>query len=120
MTCTTLGKEYGVTEGMLASRLVEALFEETLRTKPNTESTGETKTDDPCQTEAAQHIGSPALVNAGPGTGKTATLITRIKYLIGNSERIRPNCSYSHSAMRRRKSCVHGSKRSSPSSARKD
>ncbi|NOT60394.1 MAG: ATP-dependent helicase, partial [Acidobacteria bacterium] len=34
------------------------------------------------QLKAATHIGSPALVTAGPGTGKTATLIRRIEFLL--------------------------------------
>lgn len=34
------------------------------------------------QLEAATFTGGPALVNAGPGTGKTATLVRRIEYLL--------------------------------------
>ena len=38
---------------------------------------------DAFQKAAAEHEGSPLLVEAGPGTGKTQTLIARIEFLIG-------------------------------------
>lgn len=38
---------------------------------------------DDSQKRAAEHEGSPLLVEAGPGTGKTRTLIARIDYLLG-------------------------------------
>jgi superfamily I DNA/RNA helicase/Zn-dependent peptidase ImmA (M78 family) len=34
------------------------------------------------QTEAARHTETPALINAGPGTGKTSTLVKRVEYLL--------------------------------------
>lgn len=34
------------------------------------------------QQAAAQHAGSPALIDAGPGTGKTTTLVMRVAHLI--------------------------------------
>jgi superfamily I DNA/RNA helicase/Zn-dependent peptidase ImmA (M78 family) len=37
---------------------------------------------DPRQLEAATFTGAPALVTAGPGTGKTATLVRRIEFLL--------------------------------------
>lgn len=37
---------------------------------------------DQFQREAAEHLGSPLLVEAGPGTGKTRTLIARIEHLL--------------------------------------
>jgi hypothetical protein len=40
---------------------------------------------DPSQKDAAEHQGSPLLVEANPGTGKTRTLIARIGYLLLNS-----------------------------------
>ena len=38
--------------------------------------------DDPAQEDAASHRGSPYLLRAGPGTGKTRTLVRRIETLI--------------------------------------
>lgn len=37
---------------------------------------------DPSQVQAAEHCGTPLLVEAGPGTGKTRTLIARIQHLL--------------------------------------
>lgn len=37
---------------------------------------------DPSQREAAEHRGTPLLLEAGPGTGKTRTLVARIVHLI--------------------------------------
>ncbi|WP_028133520.1 ATP-dependent helicase [Bradyrhizobium japonicum] len=38
---------------------------------------------DDSQREAAHHEGSPLLIEAGPGTGKTRTLIARLEFLVG-------------------------------------
>lgn len=84
-TSVTLGKEYSISQGMMSSRLAEALFEEQLVNAPKPErgvKDKDARIDDPIQIEAARHVGSPALVNAGPGTGKTATLIMRIDHLL--------------------------------------
>lgn len=43
---------------------------------------------DDSQAGAARHLGSPLLVSAGPGTGKTQTLAERITFLLG--KRVRP------------------------------
>ena len=52
------------------------------------------------QKNAAENIGSPTLVIAGPGTGKTTTLIERYKYLL--SKGIAPEqitcCTFSRKA----------------------
>lgn len=41
---------------------------------------------DDSQLDAAHHEGSPLLVEAGPGTGKTRTLIARLEHLIGKKK----------------------------------
>ncbi len=65
---------------MVAVQLFDALF------LPPVESTKHTKQIkskrlNPEQKEAAEHSGGPLLVRAGPGTGKTQTLIGRLEYL---------------------------------------
>ena len=45
-------------------------------------------TDDPAQEDAARHRGAPYLLRAGPGTGKTRTLVRRVETLI--AERVDP------------------------------
>lgn len=44
-----------------------------------------TKRDDPSQDRAASHTETAYLLEAGPGTGKTSTLIKRILFLIGKN-----------------------------------
>ena len=39
----------------------------------------------PDQVEAATHEGAPFLLEAGPGTGKTQTLVGRVEHLLGRS-----------------------------------
>jgi ATP-dependent DNA helicase UvrD/PcrA len=41
---------------------------------------------DESQREAAHHEGSPLLVEAGPGTGKTRTLVARLEFLLGKKD----------------------------------
>jgi superfamily I DNA/RNA helicase len=41
-------------------------------------------TEDPAQEDAARHRGTPYLLRAGPGTGKTRTLVRRIETLIAD------------------------------------
>lgn len=41
------------------------------------------------QTQAIQHTDGPCLVLAGPGSGKTLTIVNRVKYLIGK-QKVRP------------------------------
>ena len=39
---------------------------------------------DPTQLSAAEHVGSPLLVTAGPGSGKTGVILGRIKFLLNS------------------------------------
>lgn len=85
-----LARSYGVRAGVVRVQLGQALFDHVLGTDeadgnaeaPNPDDE-EIRTDDCAQKRAAEHVGSPALVRAGPGTGKTATLIRRIAHLLG-------------------------------------
>ena len=40
---------------------------------------------DPTQLSAAEHVGSPLLVTAGPGSGKTGVILGRIKFFLKSS-----------------------------------
>lgn len=81
-TTETLAQKYNFTEAFVKARLSEGLYEKLIVSVVEPVKTESAKKDDPRQIEAAQHIRTPALVNAGPGTGKTATLIMRMKYLL--------------------------------------
>ena len=85
-----LARSYGVREGVVRVQLGQALFDRALGADgadgdagaqdPDDETT---RVDDNAQRGAAEHVGSPALVRAGPGTGKTATLVRRVAHLLG-------------------------------------
>ncbi|HEX9929516.1 MAG TPA: UvrD-helicase domain-containing protein [Pyrinomonadaceae bacterium] len=81
-TSRTLAEKYGFTESFVKARLSEGLYEKLLMDVVENIKDEAPKTEDTSQIEAATHTGTPALVNAGPGTGKTATLIMRMKYLL--------------------------------------
>ena len=79
----TLAERLGVPIYVVQAQLAEALYRMALG---DSSSTGENKSQefecDESQEQAATFTGAPVLVNAGPGTGKTATLVRRIEYLI--------------------------------------
>lgn len=89
-TSITLAGKYNFPETFVKARLAEGLYEKLLINVVEPEKRENPKTDDPKQLEAATHIGTPALVNAGPGTGKTATLIMRMKYLLREPQNAKP------------------------------
>lgn len=81
-TTETLARKYDFTEAFVKARLSEGLYEKLIVSVVEPAKKETAKKDDPSQIEAATHTETPALVNAGPGTGKTATLIMRMKYLL--------------------------------------
>lgn len=81
-TSESLAGKHSFSEAFIKARLAEGLYEKLLVNVVEPEKKEVQKKDDPGQVEAATHTGTPALVNAGPGTGKTATLILRMKYLL--------------------------------------
>ena len=90
-TVAGLAEAFGASLGLIRVQLTQALFD--LAVADDTESASgaiadneQRRRDDPVQQEAAQHLGSPALVRAGPGTGKTATLIRRLAFLLDRGE----------------------------------
>nr|WP_294522487.1 ATP-dependent helicase [uncultured Rhodopila sp.] len=78
-----VAKELGVPEGLVMNQLIRALL-----LPPAREATPAPPAAaydlDGSQKRAATWKDGPLLVDAGPGTGKTRTLIHRIEHLIGN------------------------------------
>lgn len=83
-TASSLADHYGVSIAVVYAQLAHALHELAVGT-PEEEAGGQhrpTVESDPSQLVAARFRGRPALVDAGPGTGKTATLIRRVQFAI--------------------------------------
>lgn len=66
---------------VVAQQLLDAVFLPSVALEP--ESTEERQLNDR-QREAAQHRGEPYLLGAGPGTGKTQTLVSRVEGLLSD------------------------------------
>ena len=74
-----IASELGLSPGLVYQQLQYALLvPDPLPAAPEKPLAGL----DPSQRAAAHHLGTPALVEAGPGTGKTRTLIGRIEHLL--------------------------------------
>ncbi|HET9048968.1 MAG TPA: ATP-dependent helicase [Chiayiivirga sp.] len=74
-----IASELGIASGLVYQQLQYALLvPDPQPASPDRPLTGL----DPSQRIAAHHVGTPALVEAGPGTGKTRTLIGRIEHLL--------------------------------------
>jgi ATP-dependent DNA helicase UvrD/PcrA len=77
----TLADILGAPVPVVQAQLAEGLYRLTLGGEAKKSERQEFDCD-AVQEEAARFTGAPVLVNAGPGTGKTATLVRRIEYLI--------------------------------------
>lgn len=84
-TSTSIAERLGVPQEVVRVQLVEGLYSLS-QTSGGPDDEGSeadsTLADISAQTAAAKHLGSPALVNAGPGTGKTTTLVMRVEFLL--------------------------------------
>lgn len=80
-TATKLASELNLPLWLVRLQLAEGLF---AHVSPETAEQRERRepTLNSAQVRAAHYLAGPALVNAGPGTGKTATLIERVRYLL--------------------------------------
>ena len=80
-TTTTLAARFGVSLGLARVQLAEGLYR-FVRGPAGAAAGGDELTTNPDQEEAALWSGSPVLVEAGPGTGKTRTLVRRVIHLV--------------------------------------
>lgn len=80
----SLAARRGVRRDLARVQLAEHLYDLLMAGEPAAaERLRRARRDDPVQEKAAKYVGGPAIVNAGPGTGKTSTLVMRIAYLLG-------------------------------------
>ncbi len=86
ITLATVASDYHATESLIRLQLAEGLYLHVTgrpvsecKKEPEREPTNE-------QEQAATFCGAPALVDAGPGTGKTRTLVRRLVYLISEKK----------------------------------
>ena len=78
-----IADDLNVPIGLVHQQLAAALLlPESPRSTEGDPEPGERPGLDDSQREAAEHEGSPLLVEAGPGTGKTRTLIARTEFLL--------------------------------------
>lgn len=81
-TTESLAAAFGVSAGLARVQLAEGLYRFVRGPVPGAEGAGDELTTNPDQEEAALWTGTPVLVEAGPGTGKTRTLVRRVIHLI--------------------------------------
>ncbi len=79
----TLAKRLGVPRAVIHTQLADGLYQ-MMAGPPPSEACRAGPVCDTSQLAAATCTGRPVLVNAGPGTGKTATLIQRMAYLLND------------------------------------
>lgn len=80
-TSRTLAAAQDLSEDFVRVQLVGGLYDRAYENTLEAEEESRPVLADESQVEAAAHTETPALVNAGPGTGKTATLVMRIEHL---------------------------------------
>ncbi|HYV04732.1 MAG TPA: ATP-dependent helicase, partial [Blastocatellia bacterium] len=77
-----LAERLGVPVNLVRAQLAQALYDLTMEEDAETkDAVGDVLCDEK-QEEAAICVDNPLLVNAGPGTGKTKTLVRRIEHLV--------------------------------------
>lgn len=80
-----MAERVGVPEGMVLHQLARALLTPEIAEQPGGEGPAEDIAElDPSQQKAALAETGPVMLEAGPGTGKTRTLVGRILFLLGS------------------------------------
>ena len=77
-----VAEELGIPYGLVLNQAIRALLLPPLR-EPKPHESAPLTTLDESQQQAATWSGGPLLVDAGPGTGKTRTLVYRIGHVLG-------------------------------------
>src|SRR5262249_36095888 len=86
-TASSLAAKWGASEEIVQIQLAEALFDPF--TKGDSAETPSRPPEHPLkegQRDAARYLEEAAVVDAGPGTGKTATLVMRVDFLLRQKE----------------------------------
>lgn len=78
-----VAQELGLPQGLVLNQSIRALLLPPIRPPEKSEPFAPAALDD-TQQEAARWINGPLLVDAGPGTGKTHTLVHRVQHLLEN------------------------------------
>ncbi len=86
MGSAALAKRLGVSRAVVHAQLAEGLYQMVAAPQgpPPQGARSAVPAGDASQQAAATCTGRPVLVNAGPGTGKTATLVQRMAYLLND------------------------------------
>jgi len=89
VTLKEIAEQFGSPLFIVRSQLADALYRLVFGTNTEEKQTNKEFRFNQSQIDASEEIGVPVLVDAGPGTGKTATLIRRIEYLLTENEKIK-------------------------------
>lgn len=81
LTATQIASQCEAPFGVVVQQLLDALLLPPITVSEEPRTGDDSLTDE--QAAAAQHDGTPFLLEAGPGTGKTKTLVARIEHLLG-------------------------------------
>lgn len=81
LTARSIAAQTGLPTNMVRQQILDALLLPSAIAEPE-KQTPPIKQSDPSQDHAARHAGSAFLLQAGPGTGKTRTLVQRVISLI--------------------------------------
>lgn len=86
ITLKEIAEQFGSPLFIVRSQLANALYILAFGTNTEKEPTNNEFVFNQSQTDASEKIGVPVLVDAGPGTGKTATLVRRIEFLLAEKQ----------------------------------